>query len=294
MNTYRRYQDARDMAWRALLQLKEKRLPVDALSLARDQGIEIHPFIPDGKQPRLEQLLQKTGEGNCKSLKIQGRWHIFYDPRKLDESGVRFAVAHELGHFFLSHETRPLAPGVRCYQGLENEGDLLENPQELDDYAADIFAIRLLAPACVLHELHLDSQGGIMALCGMPGKAAALRAERMELLNQRDAFFTHPLERQVRDQFLPFLNEKKFPQAEETGPAEENDCPPWQENAEEKTEDKKEENAGIRPEQILPIPSGKIRKDRRIFRIPFHFRRWLIPLLAFLAVFLIWIIKKMQ
>ena len=171
------------MAWRALLQVECKRLPVDAVSLAKSQGIDIHPFLPNGEQPRLEQMLDLAGEGNCKSLRIRGKWHIFYDPRNLSEDGVRFAVAHELGHFFLNHETKILAPGVRTYISRENEGDLLDNPQELDDYAADIFAIRLLAPACLLHELHVDSLGGIMNLCGMPKKAAALRAERMSAMS---------------------------------------------------------------------------------------------------------------
>ena len=64
----------------------------------------------------------------------------------------------------------------------------MEDPQEMTDYAADIFAIRLLAPACLLHELGVDTPEGIMALCGLPPKAAALRAERMKLLNQRNAF----------------------------------------------------------------------------------------------------------
>ena len=70
---------------------------------------------------------------------------------------------------------------------------------------------RLLAPACLLHELGVDTPGGISALCGLPPHAAALRAERMELLNQRNAFFAHRLERQVRDRFRPFLNASRIP-----------------------------------------------------------------------------------
>ena len=118
-------------------------------------------------------------------------------------------MAHELGHLLLGHGTRSLAPGVRAFESRENQGDLMEDPESLDDYAADIFAIRLLAPACVLHEMRLDRSGPIMALCGLPPRAAAMRAERMQLLNERDVFYNHPLERQVRDQFLPFLRSRK-------------------------------------------------------------------------------------
>ena len=67
------------------------------------------------------------------------------------------------------------------------------------------FALRLLAPACVLHALRVDTPGKIAALCGLPPRAAGLRDQRMALLNERDAFFSHPLERQVIAQFQPFI-----------------------------------------------------------------------------------------
>lgn len=213
MSTYRRYQEARDTAWRALLQLEEKSLPVDAEALARKVGMEVLPF-PGTEEEKLSALVRAAGGGNCVSLRIRGKWHIFLRENALDDAARRFSVAHELGHLLLGHGTRSLAPGVRAFESRENAGDLMEDPQDLEDYAADIFAIRLLAPACVLHEMRLDTPGGIGAACGLPPRAAALRAERMELLNQRDAFFTHPLERQVRDAFLPFLRAQRSAAAE--------------------------------------------------------------------------------
>lgn len=209
VSSYRRYQEARDTAWRALLRLEEKRLPVDTEALARRVGVTVHPF-PDGKQePRLAALIQKAGGGKCVSLRIRGAWHVFLREDRLDEAGRRFSLAHELGHLLLGHETRALAPGVRAFCSRENAGDLMEDPDSPEECAADIFAIRLLAPACLLHELHIDMPGGIMRLCGLPPRAAALRGERMELLNRRDSFYAHPLERQVRDAFLPFLTESR-------------------------------------------------------------------------------------
>ena len=138
---------------------------------------------------------------------------MFVRDSALDDSRRRFAVAHELGHLLLGAETKALSPGVRCFLGGDNQGDLMEDPREMADYAADIFAIRLLAPACLLHELGVDTPGGIMALCGLPLKAAALRAERMTLLNRRNAFYANPLERQVRDAFRPFLLSRITPAA---------------------------------------------------------------------------------
>lgn len=215
---YQRYQEARDTAWRALLRLPEKKLPVDVDALAQMIGMEVLPF-PDGEEnPRLAKLLEGLGDAVAVSLRVRGKWQIFLREDALDDARRRFAVAHELGHLLLGHETRVVSPGVRAFESEENEGDVIDDPEDLADYAADIFAVRLLSPACVLHELHIDSSGGIRLLCGLPPKAAALRADRMELLNERDAFFKHDLERQVRDQFLPFLRSRQILTPEQTPP----------------------------------------------------------------------------
>ena len=213
MSTYRRYQEARDAAWRTLLHFDVKALPVDPQAMARKMGLAVLPF-PDAREaPRLAGLISRAGEAPCVSLRIRGAWQVFFRPNCLDERETRFALAHELGHLVLRHGTYALAPGVRAFQGSENAGDLLEDPQTLDDYAADIFAIRLLAPACVLHALRIDTPGGVAEVCELPPRASALRAERMELLAQRDAFFIHPLEKQVWIRFQPFLQAKRVPSA---------------------------------------------------------------------------------
>ena len=213
MSTYQDYQNARDAAWQALLDLPEKKLPVDVDALAKKLGVEIHPF-PGKEQALLHNLVNRAAEGPCVSLRIRRSWHIFIRPKALDESHRRFAVAHELGHLLLTHSTQTLAPGVRCFAARENTGDVMEDTQELETYTADLFAIRLMAPACLLHELHIDSSGGIMRLCGLPPQAAAIRAERMELLNERDVYYTHILETKVRNAFMPWLNSARFPAPE--------------------------------------------------------------------------------
>lgn len=206
MSTYRRYQDARDAAWRTLLRFSVRALPVDVRGIAAALGLSLHPFPDADQEPQLHALAARAlGGAACVSLRLGRAWHAFLAPGVTEESHIRFALAHELGHLILAHETCALSPGVRAFQGRENAGDLIEAPQELDDYAADIFAIRLLAPACVLRDLRADTPSRISALCGLPPRASALRAERMELLLQRDAFFAHPLERQVHDRFRPYL-----------------------------------------------------------------------------------------
>lgn len=210
-SSYDSYRRARDASWRALLKLDPSTLPVDAEALARSLGVQIFTRREAEAMPRLARLLENAPEGACVSLKVNGQWHVFLrdglpDPRR------RFAVAHELGHILLDCPTRQLSPGVRIFQSLPATGDLMDGTEGTADCDADMFAIRLLAPACVLHELHIDAPSRIAALCALPPRAAAFRAERMALLNERNVFYTHSLECRVRDHFLPEIRSRQgFP-----------------------------------------------------------------------------------
>ncbi len=279
MSDYAQYQKARDAAWRALLDLPEKKLPVDVDALAKKLGVEIHPF-PGKEQALLHNLVNRAANGPCVSLRIRRAWHIFLRANAFDESHRRFAVAHELGHLLLAHETETLAPGVRCFAARESTGDVLEDTQEMDDYYADIFAIRLLAPAFVLHEMHIDSSGGIMRLCGLPPHAAALRAERMDLLNERDAFYTHILETKARNAFLPWLNGARFPEAaaqlryaSESVPVMEiHGYPKERQEAEESAQEA--EPSGFIPEKPLSLPAAPSRgRTKTLLRFFFYRNR---------------------
>ncbi|MBO5449706.1 MAG: ImmA/IrrE family metallo-endopeptidase [Ruminococcus sp.] len=96
----------------------------------------------------------------------------------------RYTIAHEIGHILL----------------VEN------SPED----AAERFAIGILAPACVLHALEIERAEDIAKLCNISITAASNRAERMKILNQRNAFLKHPLEREVYEQFKPFIQSKKI------------------------------------------------------------------------------------
>lgn len=200
MPAYQQYQKARDAAWKTLIACRVSSLPVDAKAIAGKLNIALHslpedaPLLPDGL---------KAPNALCFSLRIAGKWHIFIQERQMDDQHVHFAIAHEIGHIILSHALRPVSPGVRSLLSQENAGDIIDDPLSPEDYFADIFAVRLLAPACVLHAMQLFSPQQIMLSCFLPPKAAKIRAERMHLLSERKAFLTHPLERQVYALFLP-------------------------------------------------------------------------------------------
>lgn len=202
---YKRYQDARDAAWRTLLRFEINRLPVDVEKIAKGLGITPEPWPDKQITPKLYGLLPRNAA--AASLRISGVWHIFLQPG-LSFSRYRFALAHELGHIILQHKVQRLDKSVYAFEGRENAGDFMADPALDADQDADMFAIRLLAPACVLHSLQVKNTWELGALCGLPDEAAAMRADRMALLDHRNAFYVHPLEKQVRILFDPFIREK--------------------------------------------------------------------------------------
>lgn len=107
--------------------------------------------------------------------------YIFYDDTVSPER-QRFTVAHELGHIIMRHS------GAE-----DNEAE------------ANVFASRLLMPACVLYACEVKTADEIMSLCAVSRQAAEIRLTRLEELRRRDKFYTHPLERAVARRFRGFV-----------------------------------------------------------------------------------------
>lgn len=178
------YKDSRDMAWRVLINEGVTELPVRVVKLCEGMGIRVRYGDPG-----------ECGDG--RSAMLDGQPWIFVS----DQCGVprqRFTVAHELGHILLGHTGK--------YQLVNREPDPKDDPIE---QAANVFASRLLAPACVLWALDARSPEQIAELCQISHKAAVLRAERMAELYQRGRFLASPLERLVYQQFLPFIQSRR-------------------------------------------------------------------------------------
>ena len=70
---------------------------------------------------------------------------------------------------------------------------------------ANVFASRLLAPACVLWGCNVQSPEEIMQLCDISHQAAQFRYNRMKVLYERQKFLTSPLEKKVYKQFKSFM-----------------------------------------------------------------------------------------
>lgn len=176
---YGKYRHARNSAWQCLIDYNITALPVKVLNIAKRSGIRVI-------KNSIAHELPENEKGH--SYKRYDGIVIIYDdsdPMPI----MRFTIAHELGHIFLGHD--------------------LENPTLSMENEANVFASRILSPACVLWALDLHEPVEIQKLCGISEKSAKIRAERMKVLYERDKFLLSPLEKQVYNNFKEFINKQK-------------------------------------------------------------------------------------
>lgn len=182
------YKNARNAAWQCLIDYNVSELPVKTTQIARAAGIKV---VKNSDVHELEpyESGSSTFDGS--------QWYIVYDDENTKQRS-RFTIAHELGHIFLGHELK---------KGYHTRKFDLTKPDV--EQAADIFASRLLAPACVLWALNVHTAAEISALCDISNAAAQVRAERMTKLYSRNKFLKSPLERTVYKNFEEYIQKKK-------------------------------------------------------------------------------------
>ena len=179
---YNDYKVSRNLAWEILLEEKITELPVRVAQICRQMGIQVKMYEP-------------ADDNDGYSTIINSQAFVFISSKASIER-QRFTAAHELGHILLGHTGK--------YVLTNREPSGKDNPIE---QAANVFASRLLAPACVLWGCNAHTPEEIMKLCHISRTAAEFRAERMKLLYDRNKFLISPIERQVYQQFLPYIKE---------------------------------------------------------------------------------------
>ena len=192
---YENYKKSRNAAWEILLACRVEQLPVDLNTVLRHLNVRAYSYS------RSRELLEATGLAEV-ARRVSGLTFyagaqpvILYNDAETPQR-VRFTIGHELGHIVLGH----VQPGEYTSQNREPQpGD---NPTE---QAANRFAADLLAPACVLWGIDLHRAEDIAEVCKISIQAARFRAERMEILYQRNKFLLHPLEQAVYRQFEPYI-----------------------------------------------------------------------------------------
>lgn len=180
------YKNARNASWQCLIDCNVIQLPVNPIVIAANYGI------------KCKFANAKTLKGASGKIRknLTGAITILCDEAQ-PKTRQAFTITHELGHYLLGHlGDTPLS---------RSENDC--RPKE--EYAAERFAADMLMPACVLWALNIHTADDIAKLCNVSMQAAQIRAERMEILYQRNMFLSHPLERQVYQQFQKFINDNR-------------------------------------------------------------------------------------
>lgn len=186
---YGKYKNIRNASWQCIIDYNITKLPISLVSIANKSNIRI-------VKNSVVNLLRATEHGI--SVYDGEKWLIVYDDN-IKTSVSRFTIAHEFGHIFLGHE---LKKGYYARTFNKNKPEV--------EQAADMFAARLLAPACVLHEIQVLSAEQIAKICNISISAAEIRAERMQVLEARNKYYLNPLERKVREQFDSFIKENRL------------------------------------------------------------------------------------
>lgn len=178
------YRVCRDAAWRCLWDFGIDCLPVRVMSAARQMGIHVVRNSESNGELRPDE--------SGAAIYYNNKWHVVYDDR-LPADEARFVLAHELGHILMGHDYKYAESRFDSSRKIKSERE------------ADMFAMRMLAPAFALHELQAFDAKTIAALCRIPADAAKSRALRMAELEVRGKYYTSKLEKQLRDRFEPYF-----------------------------------------------------------------------------------------
>ena len=193
---YDDYKRARDLSWRVLLNTGTRELPVKVSRICRGYGVTLRSYQVGAPLIRELGLEAQCDISDGFTVRSGDRCYVFYNMEQ-PPGRVRFTIAHELGHVLLGH----LGDGEHTVYNRESSS---ENAPE--EHTANVFASRLLAPACVLYALGAVTPEQIAAVCDISMAAARLRAGRMGVLEQRGKYGASPLERQVLAQFRSYID----------------------------------------------------------------------------------------
>lgn len=160
-------------------------MPINLKELARNNNWILASYSEVKKYGKLDDSIIANNLGI--TIFINNRYLILFDD-KIPTSVKRFTIAHEIGHIVLNHKNNLINEKIRETQ-------------------ASMFAARLLMPMCVLYECKVCCPKDIQNLCGVSFTSATYRFNRLELLKQRNKFYTDNLEVIVSNLFKPFINQ---------------------------------------------------------------------------------------
>ncbi len=171
-------------AWDILLGIDAKTLPISIRRICAFCHASMASY--QTARPLITQYhLTPYMENHAFTAMIQKQAVIFYDG-SLTEAEQRLCIGHEIGHLVCGHMVyeNSAFDGIAT---LHNHG--AGHDEDIVEEAATAFALRLLAPACVLWALRAFRPSDIENLCFIPHRASRLRSERMKELLEKEKYY---------------------------------------------------------------------------------------------------------
>ncbi len=198
---YSKYKQSRDLAWQILIDNNITRLPVKVSSICKNLGIPVISYKKGYKIIKTAGLEEICSQSD--GITFMGS--IFYN-EECSIGRQRFTIAHELGHILMHTESK------------YNREPSTNDP--FIEQEANIFAGRLLAPACVLWGLGVTTAEQICQICDISPTSAKFRMERLNALYEREkifikekgmsCFLLSPSEKKVYEQFFDYIKTYKL------------------------------------------------------------------------------------
>lgn len=198
---YSNYRKSRDLSWQILVDTNITHLPVKVSSICKKLGIPVISYEKGYeiiKTARLEKICSQSD-----GITFMGS--IFYN-QECSVGRQRFAIAHELGHVLMHTESK--------YNREPSSND------PFIEQEANIFASRVLAPACVLWGIGVTTAEEISNICNISIVAAKFRLQRLSALYEKEqkfikekgksCFLSSSLERKVYEQFFNYIKTSKL------------------------------------------------------------------------------------
>lgn len=184
------YKNVRNASWQCLIDCKITSLPVPISYICE---------LYHGKVVNNSEVCKLKNSESGRVYVIDGYPYVVVNDNESVQR-IRFTIAHELGHYLLGHLGSDITNLNRGYDSIK----------PIQETEADMFAARLLAPACVLWGINAQTAEQISEVCSISHTAAKIRAERMEVLRKRGKFLTSPLERKVYQQFENYIQNNRL------------------------------------------------------------------------------------
>lgn len=182
--TGKEYRNIQEWAWYVLIETNATKLPIDIIDICEQLNISIRCYNENHK------FAKKFKNGF--SVINNGKKTIYINKEMHNKHRVRFTIAHELGHILLNHH--------------QNKNNLSYNDLEIE---ANMFAIRVLAPLCVLHELKVQTESELRELCRISKKAGEIRFQRFQEKESLNKYYINPMESILIKQFKEFIIKNK-------------------------------------------------------------------------------------